>query len=356
MVIAGLVVILLLVLFLPFLVKPVEHNLEVFLFVMGILACLISGVMNVELILHAAEDPIMITLAVLIAGLLFKWLQQPLENGVAAISRRIPVNIFAAVLVVVLGLISSVITAIIASLVLVAVVSAMKLDRKSEILLVVIACFSIGLGAVLTPIGEPLSTIVVSKLNESFWYLLNLVGTFIVPGVVAFGVLAAIMLRRAAGRNVHLTETSATAEAAATVGPSERNSQDETIKDIVIRAVKVYLFVAGLVFLGTGFRPLIDTYLIHLHPFALYWINMISAILDNATLAAAEVSPAMDEDTIIALLMGLIISGGMLIPGNIPNIISANKLGITSKEWARIGVPMGLVAMLIYFGIIVVAL
>ncbi len=29
----------------------------------------------------------------------------------------------------------------------------------------------------------------------------------------------------------------------------------------------------------------------------------------------------------------------MLIPGNIPNIISAGKLGITSKEWARLGVP-----------------
>jgi predicted cation transporter len=40
----------------------------------------------------------------------------------------------------------------------------------------------------------------------------------------------------------------------------------------------------------------------------------------------------------------------MLIPGNIPNIISANKMGITSKEWARTGVPIGLVAMLVYFG------
>ena len=39
----------------------------------------------------------------------------------------------------------------------------------------------------------------------------------------------------------------------------------------------------------------------------------------------------------------------MLIPGNIPNIISAGKLGITSKEWAKLGVPLGLIAMLIYF-------
>jgi predicted cation transporter len=52
--------------------------------------------------------------------------------------------------------------------------------------------------------------------------------------------------------------------------------------------------------------------------------------------------------------MGLLIAGGMLVPGNIPNIISASKLGITSKEWARLGVPIGLVSMVIYFVIIFV--
>ena len=75
---------------------------------------------------------------------------------------------------------------------------------------------------------------------------------------------------------------------------------------------------------------------------------MISAILDNATLAAAEISPAMDQ-TIRAVLLGLIISGGMLIPGNIPNIIAAGKLNITSKEWAWFGVPVGLITMAVYF-------
>jgi predicted cation transporter len=50
-----------------------------------------------------------------------------------------------------------------------------------------------------------------------------------------------------------------------------------------------------------------------------------------------------------SVLMGLLVSVGMLIPGNIPNNISANKLGITSKEWVKLGVPLGLVAMLIYF-------
>ncbi len=51
---------------------------------------------------------------------------------------------------------------------------------------------------------------------------------------------------------------------------------------------------------------------------------------------------------------GLLISGGMLIPGNIPNIISAGKLGITSSEWAKLGVPFGLVLNAIYFVVVFV--
>ena len=50
-----------------------------------------------------------------------------------------------------------------------------------------------------------------------------------------------------------------------------------------------------------------------------------------------------------AVLMGLLISGGMLIPGNIPNIIAAGKLGIKSREWAVIAIPIGAVLMVAYF-------
>ena len=39
----------------------------------------------------------------------------------------------------------------------------------------------------------------------------------------------------------------------------------------------------------------------------------------------------------------------MLIPGNIPNIICASKLSITSREWAKFGVPLGMVIMTGFF-------
>ena len=188
--IIGLTIILILVLFLPFTVKVVEHNLEVFLFAMGIAAAAISLVLDVPLFMKALEDPIFISLAVLIAGLLFKWLQDPMEKGIIGMSKAMPFRLFIALVVIILGLISSLITAIIAAIVLVAIVSVLRLDRKSEIRLVIIACFSIGLGAALTPIGEPLSTIAISKLNADFFYLLRLIGPDIIPGVIIFGLLA----------------------------------------------------------------------------------------------------------------------------------------------------------------------
>jgi predicted cation transporter len=114
----------------------------------------------------------------------------------------------------------------------------------------------------------------------------------------------------------------------------------------------VYIFIAALVLLGEGFKPLILNYVIYIPSEALYWVNTVSAVLDNATLAAAEISPLLSELQIKAVLISLLVSGGMLIPGNIPNIIAAGKLRITSREWAGFGIIFGIPALLIYFAII----
>lgn len=60
----------------------------------------------------------------------------------------------------------------------------------------VISCFS-GLGAALTPIGEPLSTIAVSKLSGNpyhaeFGFLFDLMGIYIIPGVIVLGILGIV--------------------------------------------------------------------------------------------------------------------------------------------------------------------
>ena len=76
--------------------------------------------------------------------------------------------------------------------------------------------------------------------------------------------------------------------------------EQENWAGIVIRALNIS-FVMALVFLGEGFEPIIERYIIHLSPQLLYWVNMVSAVLDNATLTAAEISPIMDEAHIEAI-------------------------------------------------------
>jgi predicted cation transporter len=340
LVFGGLGLILALVLALPFLSKKIEHNIEVFLFAMGLGAAGISGSLSLELGYEAIREPVFISAAVLGAGLIFKVFMGQIRGGVAWLMKRLSIGALAFVLVVALGLASSLITAIIAALVLVEIVSVLGLPRRAEVTLDVVACFSIGLGAALTPIGEPLSTIATSKLGEDFWFLAGLLGPYVVPGIIALGVYAGWKLRGEAQVG------------AAAVGRPE--AVVEGYRAVILRALRVYVFVMALVLLGEGFRPIIDRFVVGLPSQALYWLNMVSAVLDNATLTAAEISLEMSALQVQSVLMGLLIAGGMLIPGNIPNIVSAGKLDIGSREWAAVGVPLGLVVLVVYYVILFV--
>ncbi len=336
--IPALLIILLLILLLPFLIRRVERNLEIFLFLMGGLAVTMTAKWSMALVLKATGwHSLGIAVTVLAAGFLFARCKVYIGKGVEFILTRRSGRTFFFLLTMVLGLISSVITAIVAALILVEVVATLKLDRRTETDFTVIACFSIGLGACLTPIGEPLSAIAVGNLsgpplNAGFFFMIGLIGWPVLVGVFALSMWAGFLH----GRKVRTQTLS-------DMGPRE------DMRRITIRAIKVYLFMIGLFFLGAGYEVIINTYIIHLHHHYLYFINMISAILDNATLAAAEIGPKLDITKIRSILLSLLVAGGMLIPGNIPNIIASNKLGIGSRAWARTGVPVGLVLLVFYF-------
>ncbi|MGE5173883.1 MAG: DUF1646 family protein [Betaproteobacteria bacterium] len=341
-----LVLIFLIILLLPMLVKKVEHNLELFLFVIGGITLAFSHLLgpeplvNFRLIESALFEPVKLTLATLVFGLAFRAVRKPMKNRIIAIESRLGPRLFAFLLIFFLGFISSVITAIIAALILCEVVSAINLDKKYETRLVIFACFSIGMGAALTPIGEPLSTIAVAKLrggalDGDFLMLMRIFGIYILPGLVLIAAVGGLLRGKQVARSESLTEDFA-----------------EPLGHIALRAFKVYIFVMALVLLGTGFKPLIDLYISKMPAPILYWVNITSAILDNATLAAAELGPLMTAAQVKGIIMGIIISGGMLIPGNIPNIIAANKLRISSRAWARASAPFGLILMALYFGVL----
>jgi predicted cation transporter len=336
-----LLVLLSLVLFLPFFVRKVEEQMEYFLFAAGALAATMASCWSPGLIYTAAVIPIKISAAVLVCGTIFEIFAGRIGLMVGRISGRTGKPFFIFLTVIILGLFSSVITAIVAALILSEIISHINLPRDREIKIVVISCFAVGIGAVLTPLGEPLSTIVTGKLsgapfNAGFMFLFRQFWAYSLSIIVLLAITAAFFT--ASGK-----------------GSAERLKEDkrEGFKSVAVRAFKVYVFVAGLVLLGAGFTPAMKTLVPGLSSYMLYWINMVSAVLDNATLAAAEISPALTLLQLKSAMLGLIISGGMLIPGNIPNIICAGKLRIKAVEWAKIGVPAGLIILSLFFVVII---
>jgi predicted cation transporter len=341
----GLSVVVLAVLVLPFRVKKIEQNLEPFFLVMGVIAVTISGLWNWELAKEALKAPVMIGAipvgifqVVLIFGLLVHYFNKAFCEGIMSLANKLGPTTFIALLIIALGLISSVVSVIVTACILSEIIAALPFKRSDKIKIVVVTCFAMGLGAGLTPLGEPLSTILVQKLagppySAGFLFPLQTLGIYIIPGVIALALFGALRIGRRASLKAEEIE-------------SEYN---ETLRTVIMRAVKVYIFVAALILLGEGLKPLIVWYFTKIPAWALFWINSLSAILDNATLTAVEIGPTMAMPQIISAVMALLIAGGMLIPGNIPNIVAAGRLKINMKEWAIIGVPIGLALMIIYF-------
>ncbi len=328
---------------LPFLVHKVEEELEIFLLVCGLCAVTVSSAWSGHLIAEALKEPLAITAAVLVLGVLFKRFGHWTAHALHAVERKAGPRILLFLTVFFIGLFSSVLTAIIAALITAEIIKLLDLPAPQKTRLAVYACFAIGFGAILTPIGEPLSTIVIAKLKgepyqADFFFLLRLMGVWILPALVFFAAFAARLGNRP------LTAT-----------PSGQ-TEAESYKQILVRAGKVYLFVAALILLGEGLKPLAARTITHLSKYALYWINSLSAVLDNATLASIEIMPSLPKESLVFLLTSLILAGGLLIPGNIPNIICASKLGIKSREWARAALPVGLGLMVVYFILLCIVL
>ncbi|RLI83760.1 MAG: cation transporter [Archaeoglobales archaeon] len=344
----GLAVILLTVLILPFRVRIVEENLEPFFLIMGILSVTVSGLWSFELVKDALKEPIWlpntpipigIFQVVLTAGLIIHTFNLQIYDSIIKLLRRIGIGAFTFFMISFLGLISSLISVIVTAVILSEVASILPIDRRRKIEFVVIACFAVGLGAALTPVGEPLSTIAVSKLkgepyHADFFFLLNLLGVYVIPGIILLSIYGVYRIGGVRFEYVEIPR------------------YEESLRDVVLRAVRVYIFVSALILLGKGLSPLAVWFFSKVPPEGLYWLNTISAILDNATLVAVEIEPEMSLMQIKSALISLLISGGMLIPGNIPNIVSAGRLKIRMKDWARIGLPIGIVLLAFYFTVL----
>jgi len=345
------VLIILIVLLAPFKVKWCEHNLEVFFLIMGLAAVTVSSSWSGQLIIDALKSPVMIGSlpigifqVVLVFGLLIYFFNRQFYQSINWLVHKLSLRIFILLLILILGLISSLISVIVTSVILAEIVAVLPLRKAERIKLVVITCFAVGLGAVLTPLGEPMSTILVQRLSgptyfAGFTWPIQYFAIFVIPAAFILALFGSLWIVKKRPADNPVTE--------------ETFANPDSLRTVIIRAIKVFAFVAALVFLGEGLKPLIIWFFDKIPAAVLYWINTISAVLDNATLTSIEISPQMGLSQIICIVMGLLIAGGMLIPGNIPNIVAAGRLRISMKEWAKIGMPIGLAMMLIFFMILI---
>jgi predicted cation transporter len=341
----GLSAVILAVLVLPLCVKFVEHNLEPFFLLMGAVAVTISGLWSTAIVVEALKAPVVINSlpigifqVVLVLGLVIFFLNKPIYRGVAGLYGKLGPKPFIFLTILFLSLISSLISVIVTAVILAELIAILPFARDAKIKMAVVSCFAVGLGAVLTPLGEPLSTILVQKLSGApyhagFFFTVEHFALYVIPGVIVLAIFGAFFV----GRNM------------STKNIDTIPRYEEPLKSVFIRAFKVFVFVAALVLLGEGLKPLMVWYLADIPAWALYWINSLSAVLDNATMAAVEIGSTMQIAQIVFAIIGLLIAGGALIPGNIPNIVAAGRLKISMKEWAKIGVPIGMVLMVVYF-------
>ena len=330
---AAAIIVLALLLFGPLAVTAIEHNIELYCLALGVLATLFGTGFTRDLVVEALHEPVAISIAVVVAALLFGWARPSLDVAFSRLRGRVSRPVLTAASVLVIASISSIITAIVGALVLVEVIGLLHLTGDKRLRVTVAGCFAIGLGASLTPLGEPLSTLAARALELPFLGLFELLAPWVIPGMVAASIVAGAFAR----------------------GDYDDGPEDAHVSQsysaIFFQAAKVFGFIAGLVLISHAYGPIANEYVSKMSNDLLFWANTVSAALDNATLVALEVHN-MTLPRAREAILSLLLSGGMLIPGNIPNIVSAGALRIGSASWAKVGVPMGLVLLGIYFAVI----
>ena len=338
----GLVVLNLLVW--PLVSKWVENHLEVFLLLVGAAAVTVCGGWSKEFVYQTLNAPVNVAFIVLVVSIIFNYYSRYIFRVLFILFRYLEPQYSFAVLVLLLGLTSSVFSVTVAALVLAEVLQVVNLEREQTVKVTVYACYAIGMGAVLLPLAEPLGLVIYNELasgvhRADFFFMLRHFFWWIFPGLVLLALAAGYTVRNATARvQLHIRE------------------DKENTRSMLRRTWHIYLFVAALHLISTGLRPFAASTIAYLNGKILFWANAVSVIIDNATLAAIEVTPDVSLPNLMYMVIGLAAFGSMLIQGNLPNIVAAEKLGIKSREWARVAVPAGLTLMGGYFIALWVAL
>ena len=327
----GVVAVCLLVL--PLTVRWVESHLELFLLAIGATAVTVSGGWSFDLLRKTLASPVYVSFIVLVVSVIFNNYSRYIFRVLFAFFRTLEPQYSFALLIFVLGMTSSLVSVTVSALVLAEVLKVVNLGQDTTVKITVFACYAIGLGAVLSPLAEPMGLVISNALSgpphrADFFFLFRHFVGWITPAICVLSCAAGY----AAGR-------------AGTTLQMHIREDKETYSSILHRTLHIYIFVAALTLISTGLRPLAQSTIVHLGGKVLFLANAVSVIIDNATLAAIEIVPSISTTNLTYMVIGLAACGSMLVQGNLPKIVAAEKLGIKSRPWAAVAVPTGLCLM-----------
>ena len=321
----------------PLVSKWVENHLEIFLLIVGIAAVTVTGGWSKDFIYQTLNAPVNVAFIVLVVSVIFNYYSRYIFRVLFVLFRYLEPQYSFAVLIFLLGMTSSVFSVTVAALVLAEILQVVNLEREQTVKVTVYACYAIGLGAILLPLAEPLGLVIHNQLSSGlhkvdFFFMLRHFFWWIAPGVGALAFAAGYTVRQVnTNIQLHIRE------------------DKEDYKSMLRRTWHIYLFVAALHLISTGLRPFAQSTVVHISGKLLFWANSASVVIDNATLAAIEVTPSVTLNNLMFMVLGLVAFGSMLVQGNLPNIVAAEKLSIKSREWARVAVPVGAVLTAFYF-------
>ncbi len=239
----GLIPIFLAVLLGPLLIKRIERNLEMFLFIMGVCAVAISRSWHIDIVEEAIQEPVVvgIVLSVLLAGLIAHYIRPDFLRSINAIRLdRITLKVIFLEIVVVLGLLAAIITPILSFFMLVEAVNHLPLTRKTRAKITILGCLSISLGAALSLVDGSSSAIAITRMQGELpsqgFLPLELQSLYIILSILVLGLIAMFF----AGDNVF-------ARGMQTHGKASAH------KSIAIWSARVCMFTGALLLIGVAF-------------------------------------------------------------------------------------------------------
>ncbi len=242
-----------------------------------------------------------------------------------------------------------------------------EVTRRDYTACAVLYAAAIGISALLTTVGEPLSLFLARTLGQGNGYLLRTFGPIVALNILALACGAWMLARRAKPlhehaeermmRDVHRAERTrlarkegtAVADALASVEEFEQETHDFShhLDDVLHSTSKLYFFILGLLLFSEAVRPLADLLLARLPLPGLFFGNALSAVADNALLGLLEIQRGMPRERVLVAGLSLAFWGVGLVPGNVCNVVLKEKLKIPFGRWALIGMPcaLGLAAL-----------